>query len=108
MFLVAFSEGGVQTTALACVASMFMFGTQPIENSALARFSPEGWRGRIFGLKFVLAFGLGGLGNWGAGAIEDAFGLSRVFVVTAWVALAALVAALVVRAIPSGESVKET
>ncbi|MBF0335672.1 MAG: hypothetical protein HQL40_18865 [Alphaproteobacteria bacterium] len=34
----------------------------PAENVLLARYTPARWRGTAFGLKFVLAFGVSGLG----------------------------------------------
>lgn len=35
---------------------------QPAENALLARFTPTEWRGRVFGVKFVLTLGISALG----------------------------------------------
>jgi MFS family permease len=35
---------------------------QPAENALLARYTPLAWRGRMFGVKFVLTLGVGTLG----------------------------------------------
>ncbi len=35
---------------------------QPAENALLARYTPPQWRGRAFGVKFVLSLGVGSLG----------------------------------------------
>ena len=35
---------------------------QPSENALLARYTPPAWRGRVFGLKFVLTLGAGSAG----------------------------------------------
>ena len=35
---------------------------QPAENALLARFTPAEWRGRVFGVKFVLTLGISALG----------------------------------------------
>ena len=34
----------------------------PAENSLIARYTPAQWRGTAFGMKFVLSFGISGLG----------------------------------------------
>jgi len=35
---------------------------QPAENSLLARYTPLGWRGKVFGVKFLLTLGVSSLG----------------------------------------------
>ena len=45
-------------------ASIFVFfsiGMQPIENSLVARFTPDRWRSTGYGLKFAVVFGIGSL-----------------------------------------------
>jgi FSR family fosmidomycin resistance protein-like MFS transporter len=39
-------------------------GALPAENSLVASFTPQKWRGTVFGLKFVVSFGISGLGVW--------------------------------------------
>ncbi len=40
----------------------FNMGGIPVENVLLARYSPAKWRGTAFGMKFILTFGVSGLG----------------------------------------------
>ncbi len=94
---------GWQLVAVSAVACGFLFAVQPIENILLAQSSPPGRRGLIFGTKFVLVFGVGGLGTYGSGLLRDHFGLPAVFtaaallvaVAVACAALAAIVGARV-------------
>jgi MFS family permease len=44
-----------------CMVSMNLAGI-PAENSLIARYTPAKWRGTAFGMKFVLSFGISGLG----------------------------------------------
>ena len=49
---------------LMLAASIFVFfsiGMQPIENSLVARFTPDRWRSTGYGLKFAVVFGIGSL-----------------------------------------------
>jgi hypothetical protein len=48
--------------AVMALAVTIQTGTQPIENCLIARYTPETWRGTVYGLKFVLALGLSSLG----------------------------------------------
>jgi FSR family fosmidomycin resistance protein-like MFS transporter len=48
--------------AVMALAVTIQTGTQPIENCLIARYTPEAWRGTVYGLKFVLALGLSSLG----------------------------------------------
>jgi len=75
-------QGGILLPA-ACVMAVFMFAAQPIENVLLARYSPPGLRGLIFGIKFTLAFGIGGLGASLSGAVETRYGLGDAFTAAA-------------------------
>lgn len=98
-FLVGHTEGTWAVVA-ACAAATFMFTLQPVENSMIARFSPAAWRGRIFSLKFVLAFSVGGGGNWTAGVIAKHYGLPRVFETAAAFAGISLLCAITARFLP--------
>ena len=83
--LVLTTVGGLMTVAL--------FAVQPVENVLLSRFAPPGRRGLVFGLKFVLAFGVGGMGTGLAGSLEDGYGIGAVFTAATGVTiLAALLA----------------
>ena len=50
---------GPAAIPLALVAVSCSVATVPPENAMYARFSPPAWRGTFYGLKFILAFGLG-------------------------------------------------
>ena len=58
---------------------LFGLGMQPIENSLIAKLTPPAWRSTAYGLKFVLAFGVGALAVGLVGQIERRAGLSAVF-----------------------------
>jgi MFS transporter, FSR family, fosmidomycin resistance protein len=48
--------------AIMTLAVTVQTGTQPIENCLVARYTPESWRATLYGVKFVLAFGVASLG----------------------------------------------
>lgn len=61
LLLAAFSSG----PALVAVAVAMVCGNMggiPAENGLLARYAPAKWRGTAFGMKFILSFGVSGLG----------------------------------------------
>ena len=68
-----------------------------------ARFSPPAWRGTFYGLKFILAFGLGWpaveLAGWVYG-VQESFGL--LFMVLAGVSAIAVLVALGLPRSPQG------
>lgn len=68
---------GAQGADLVPIAMMMVaanVGVLPAENSLVARYAPSRWRGLAFGLKFILAFGISGLGVRLEGMIYDATG----------------------------------
>ncbi len=74
-------------------ASLFVFfslGMQPIENSLVARFTPDRWRATGYGLKFAVVFGIGALSVGGVRAV-----LARTDLAVVFLAIGALVATLV-------------
>jgi FSR family fosmidomycin resistance protein-like MFS transporter len=54
--------GGPPLFAVALAMVAFNHAGIPTENSLLARYTPARWRGTAFGLKFILSFGVSGLG----------------------------------------------
>lgn len=67
----------------------------PAENSLVARYAPSQWRGLAFGLKFIIAFGISGLGVLLEGRIYDYTGdFYWLFIVLACIAAVAAVAGL--------------
>lgn len=62
MLLAAAWIGGLPLVLVALVMVCMNLAGIPAENSLLARYTPAKWRGTAFGLKFVLSFGISGLG----------------------------------------------
>jgi MFS family permease len=58
----AASFSGWPLLGVAVLMVTFNLGGIPAENSMLARYTPAKWRGTAFGLKFILSFGVSGLG----------------------------------------------
>lgn len=54
--------GGVPLVILAVLAVSFNMAGIPAENLLLARYTPARWRATAFGMKFILTFGVSGLG----------------------------------------------
>jgi len=72
--LLASQIGGA---VLLLVVFIMVSGNQaslPVENSLVARYAPANWRALAFGLKFILAFGVSGLGVLLEGKIYDLTG----------------------------------
>jgi MFS family permease len=63
----------------AAVMAVVMFAPQAVENTILARVAPPRWQGMIYGLKFVLTFGIGGIGPYLSGWVEGAHGTGAAF-----------------------------
>ena len=85
---------GLGLLVVALLAVSFNMAGIPAENMLLSRYTPAKWRGTAFGLKFVLSFGVSGLGVPLVSVIRSATGgFEAVFVVlavsAAMVALAA-------------------
>jgi len=93
--ILAASLGG---SALMVVALIMVCGNVaafPPENSLIARYTAPQWRGVVYGLKFVVMFGIGGVGVLMEGALYDfTGGFYWLFVVLAALAVVALVAAV--------------
>jgi MFS transporter, FSR family, fosmidomycin resistance protein len=61
LFLLAAATLSPLLVLVMAVAVSVQNGTAPIENCLLARYTPETWRGTVYGLKFVLALGVSAL-----------------------------------------------
>ncbi|MDD5476111.1 MAG: MFS transporter [Syntrophales bacterium] len=57
----------------------FSLGMQPIENSLVAVFTPARWRSTAYGIKFILAFGVGAFAVYAVGWIQESWGLESVY-----------------------------
>ena len=78
-FAIAYTSGW----PLLAVASAFVFfsiGMQPIENSLVARFTPDRWRSTGYGLKFSVVFGIGALSVRAVEWMIAHYTLSAVFI----------------------------
>jgi MFS family permease len=85
--LMAHATGNTIVLA-ASVLAVFMFAQQPLENIMIAESTPARWRSTIYGMKFILAFGLASSGAYLTGWVWDLYGLARVFDVFAMIAIA--------------------
>ena len=89
-----FLAGGLGGAALVVVVLIMVSvntGSLPTENVLVARYAPARWRGLAFGLKFVLALGVSGLGVLLEGTLYDLTGgFYWVFTLLAAIAATAL------------------
>ena len=63
----------------ALIYFFFLLGMQPIENTLVARFTPQKLRHSAYGFKFILTFGVGSLAVKMVGLVEHQWGISQVF-----------------------------
>lgn len=90
---------GLGLVAIAMLAVSFNMAAIPAENLLLSRYTPAKWRGTAFGLKFVLSFGVSGLGVPLVSVMRGAFGgFEALFVL---LAASATVVALAASQLPS-------
>lgn len=62
LLVLATQASGLPLLLVAVMMVSFNMGGIPAENVLLARYSPAKWRGTAFGMKFILSFGVSGLG----------------------------------------------
>jgi hypothetical protein len=58
----------------------FALGIQPIENSLIAKFTPQRWRSTGYGLASVLIFGVGSLSIYLVGWVKNTWHLGIVYI----------------------------
>jgi predicted MFS family arabinose efflux permease len=79
LLAVILSLTGAPLLLVAVMAVTLNIGALPAENSLLAKYTPARWRATAYGMKFVLAFGVAGLGvqlaAWIRGTTGDFFWL---------------------------------
>ncbi len=66
---------------------LFLLGMQPIENTLVAKLTPEKLRHSAYGTKFVLTFGVGSLAVKFAAWVQEGWSLSAVFIAMTGVSL---------------------
>jgi len=64
---------------LAMAYFFFLLGTQPIENTLVAKLTPEKFLSTAYGLKFIFTFGVGALSVKAIKKIEISFGIESIF-----------------------------
>jgi FSR family fosmidomycin resistance protein-like MFS transporter len=62
LLLAVAHASGLGLLLLAVLAVSFNMAGIPAENLLLSRYTPAKWRGTAFGMKFILSFGVSGLG----------------------------------------------
>jgi len=72
---------------LAVAYFFFLLGTQPIENTLVARYTPDRFRHSAFGLKFALTFGAGALAIKLIAYVKKTGGLEEIYQMLAGVSL---------------------
>jgi MFS family permease len=70
----------VPLVLLALVYFFFLFGTQPIENTLVARFAPKRLHHSAFGIKGVVTFGVGSLAVKMVGGIQGTWNIEATFI----------------------------
>lgn len=96
----AIMASGWPMVAIAVVVMIMVFGQIPINDTLIARYTPDAWRGRVYSIKYVLSFTVSAAAvpviAW---LYEDAGGFSTMFM---WAAIAAAAITITVTFLPSG------
>ena len=74
-----FLMSGLPVFAAAGLFIFFNMGMQPIENSLVAKFTPERWRSTGYGMKFTLVFSIGATSVPMVRRIGESYSLPHVF-----------------------------
>ncbi len=77
------SFGGAALLGFASLFAFFHFMTQPVYNALIADYTPDSWRGRMFGIYFFCAFGVGSFSASGLGYVAESEGITTVFLICA-------------------------
>ncbi|MFP6599081.1 MAG: MFS transporter [Deltaproteobacteria bacterium] len=97
---------GLPLMMAASVYVFFAIGMQPIENSLVARFTPERWRSTGYGLKFSAVFGVGALSVRGVETFMRDYSLAQVFTGIAGLVALIMAAATVIIWLTRGQPVR--
>ena len=73
---------------------LFLLGMQPIENTLVAKFTPDKVRHSAYGIKFILTFGVGAVAVHLVGWIKETWSLPAVFVGMAMISFAIVLSIL--------------
>ncbi len=81
--------------AVSIFYAFFLMGLQPIENTLIARYTPDRLRHSGYGVKFVLKFGVGALAVQLIGWIKMDWSIQAVFILMAFVSVLVVATILV-------------
>lgn len=70
---------GWPLVAAAAIFITFSLGTQPIENSLVARLTPPRWRSTFYAVKFIFVFGVGTLAVYIVSGAKNVWGTGSVY-----------------------------
>ena len=73
---------------------LFLLGMQPIENTLVAKLTPDKVRDSAYGTKFILTFGVGAFAVYFVGWVKEVWSFPAVFVAMAIVSLATVLSIL--------------
>ena len=90
-FLMAVAHD-IPLVLLAVIYFFFLFGTQPIENTLVARFAPKRLHHSAFGIKGVVTFGVGALAVKLVGWIQVTWSIESTFIALGIVSVVLLAA----------------
>jgi predicted MFS family arabinose efflux permease len=79
---------------IAIVFSIFYFPVQPVENTILGTYVPPRFVSSVFGMKFILTFGVGSLGAVFSGYVADSMGVASVYMFLAPITVLSVLFAL--------------
>lgn len=80
---------------IAVVFSLIYFAMQPVENSILGTYVPPQLVSSVFGMKFVMTFGIGSLGSVFSGYVSEQWGIGTLYAILGPVTLVAAVVSIV-------------
>jgi MFS family permease len=89
---------GLQMLAVGMSYAFVFFAMQPLGNALVAKYSPEGLRGRSYGLSFFLSFGVGAFGSGFSGYIGESFGFRSIYLWLAGIGCISIVLASIILA----------
>ena len=96
----AITADGWLMVAIAVLVMVMVFGQIPINDTLIARYTPDAWRGRVYSVKYVLSFTVSAAAVPSiAWLYEGAGGFTTMFTLAA---IAALIITVTVAFMPSG------
>jgi MFS family permease len=84
--LLAYVTSGWWLLPSLALAVAAIYGQVTVNDLVLARYTPAGWRGRIYAIRFFLIFTMAGPATWGIGRLYDYGGFDLVLAIGAAVA----------------------